>query len=113
VVGEGKVFVATGDGRLWAFPTDCHGDKCKPAWTANVRMALFEPTVANGVVYVGALNGYYLQGALFAFPTKCPGFCRPVLFQTVDGAIESAPIVADGVVYVGTLTGNLIAFGLP
>ena len=73
----------------------------------------FEPVIANGVVYVGSLNGYFLDGTLFAFPTKCSAFCRPLFYEAVDGAIESAPVVVNGVVYAGTLTGKLYAFGLP
>ncbi len=114
VVAGNTVFVATGDGVLWAFPTDCRGNKCSPRWTSTpTHQGFFEPVVANGVVYVGSINGYFLNGMLFAFPTECTGFCRPLFYQDVDGAIESAPVVVNGVVYAGTLTGKLYAFGLP
>lgn len=113
VVGDGTVFLATGDGRLWAFPTDCHGSHCDPLWRTIVGQALFEPVVANGVVYVGSLNFIYLKGTIYAFPTTCTKGCQPLFSQAVDGAIESAPVVVNGVVYAGTLTGQLYSFGLP
>lgn len=112
-VANGAVFVSSADGKLRAFPTSCGDNHCPPLWTAHLGgHSLFDPAVANGVVYAGALDGYYLYGTLFAFPVECPDPCRPLWSYDVDGAIEQPPTIAGGVVYVGTLTGNVYAFGL-
>ncbi len=113
VVGDGEVFLGTGDGRIWAFSTACKAAKCDPVWKSLILQAPFEPVVANGVVYVGTLNGFYFYGTIFAFPTTCTRPCKPLWTQEVVGAIESAPVVVNGVVYTGTLLGKMYAFGLP
>lgn len=112
-VANGTLFLSTFDGSLWSFPTECRRN-CNPHWRAWVGQNLYEPVVANGVVYAGSINGFYYYGTLYAFSTTCSGrVCQPLWTAEVEGAIESAPTVVNGVVYVGTLLGNLYAFALP
>lgn len=111
-IAAGVLYLTTGDGGLWAFATSCAASTCAPLWRTSVGQALFEPVVANGVVYVGSLNFFYTSGTLFAFPASCCDGCRPLWSQAVEGAIESPPTVAGGVVYAGTVIGRLYAFGL-
>jgi outer membrane protein assembly factor BamB len=74
---------------------------------------VFDPVVANGIVYVGSLNGIYTAGAVLAYPTRCEALCNPLWTASVEGAVESALSVVNGTIYAGTLTGALYTFGLP
>jgi outer membrane protein assembly factor BamB len=113
-VANGKVYASAADGKMRAFSTSCGGTHCHPVWTTHTPgSSLFDPVVANGVVYAGSLDFYYLFGSLFAFPEDCTSPCHPIWSYPVEGAIEHPPTVADGVVYVGTILGNVYAFGLP
>jgi outer membrane protein assembly factor BamB len=85
------------------------------AWTTTTGGAFYysSPAVANGVVYVGSV-----EGELYAFDaagaTGCSGApktCSPLWTATTGGAIySSSPAVANGVVYVGSDDGKLYAF---
>jgi len=88
----------------------------KTAWTTNVTSAVGNsPAVANGVVYVGSV-----QGKLYAFSaagtTGCSGTpktCTPLWTGAIGGGGQidfSSPAVAGGVVYVAATDGNLYAF---
>ncbi len=115
-VADGMVFLATAwDGILWAFPAGgCRGHDCAPAWkTTFGGQALYEPVVANGVVYVGTLDYYYVYGNLLAYPTHCSEGCAPLWSHPVTGAVEWAPTVVNGTLYAGTMLGILYAFSLP
>ena len=68
---------------------------------------LSSPAVANGVIYVGALNDtvYGLDASIGA-----------ALWSATVGSgngDDSSPAVANGMVYVGSTADNLNAFGLP
>jgi eukaryotic-like serine/threonine-protein kinase len=60
--------------------------------------------VANGVVYVGSLDGN-------VYALNAPTGARLWSFAT-GNEVESSPAVADGVVYAGSDNGNLYAFDL-
>jgi outer membrane protein assembly factor BamB len=63
-----------------------------------------EPTVANGVVYVGSAddNVYALNAETGA----------KLWSYTTDYGVYASRAVADGVVYVGSENGKVYAFGL-
>src|SRR5207237_5273885 len=64
------------------------------------------PAIANGVVYVGSVDG-----KLYAFPASCSTPCGFLWVSQPTGAsIYSSPAVANGVVYVGSNDRKLYAF---
>ncbi|MDQ1459761.1 MAG: eukaryotic-like serine/threonine-protein kinase [Actinomycetota bacterium] len=123
-VANGVVYVGDNDDKLYAFDaagsTNCSGapKKCSPLWTATrggggLGLDLASPTVANGVVYIGAS-----VGLLYAFDasgkTNCSGTpktCLPLwIAPTGSRLVWSSPVVVDGVVYVGSDDNRLYAF---
>jgi len=113
-VADGTLFIGSSAGRLYAFDgAGCGAPRCYPIWTAIPQQSVFDPVVANGIVYVGSLNGIYTAGAILAYPTRCEALCNPLWTASVEGAVESALSVVNGTIYAGTLTGALYTFGLP
>jgi len=100
------------DGRLNAFDAGgCGHAVCAPLWQGDAgKDSVLEssPTVADGVVYVGAFDG-----RLYAFDAQgCGGasLCQPLWTGKTGGSIESTPVVAGGRVYVGSDDGRLHVF---
>ena len=114
-VANGAAYVASGYGKLVAFAVaGCGQEICSPLWTsAPSGVSLFTPTVANGVVYVGALDFIYLQGDVLAYPTTCGNGCQPLATLVLGGANETPVAVAGGRVYATTVNGSIDSFGLP
>jgi outer membrane protein assembly factor BamB len=112
---NGVAYVTTGLGELVAFAVaGCGQAVCRPLWTsAPSGLSLFTPTIANGVVYVGALDFYYTRGDVLAYPTACTDGCRPLATLVLGGANETPVAVAGGRVYATTVNGNIDSFGLP
>jgi outer membrane protein assembly factor BamB len=112
---RGVAYVTSGDGRLVAFAVaGCGKTVCSPLWSsAPSGLSLFMPTIANGVVYVGALDGIYTQGDVLAYPTTCRDGCQPLATLILGGANETPVAVAGGRVYATTVNGNIDSFGLP
>jgi outer membrane protein assembly factor BamB len=81
------------------------------AWTATTGANVSSsPAVADGVVYVGSLDG-----TLNAYAVGCAsgaGTCTPIWTATISGAINSSPAVADGVIYVGSHDSKVYAFAV-
>ena len=114
VVAGSQLFVATGDGRLVAGPTDgvtgCSGSPvvCQPLWTASIAGESGRagtPAVANGVVYETFISAQTPTGTLAAFDangvTNCAGspkVCQPL--WTANVVAFWGVNVAGGVVYV-------------
>ena len=73
-------------------------------WTASTHSSILfsSPTVANGLVYVGAANGQ-----LYAFNAETGQ--QEWVFKT-GGPLYSSPAVANGLVYVGSSNDELYAF---
>lgn len=70
-------------------------------WQYSAEVDISSPAVANGVVYVGSIDGnvYALNARTGALVWQYP----------TGGYIQSSPAVANGVVYVGSEDGNLYA----
>jgi outer membrane protein assembly factor BamB len=117
-VADGKVFITSANFSLFAFDaaggSHCRGMPkwCKPLWTSDTQDAVNSPAVANGVVYVGSLNGVDAYGV--AGVTNCSGSkhrrCSPLWTGPTAGPTESGLAIANGVLYVGTRIGDLYAF---
>jgi outer membrane protein assembly factor BamB len=112
---HGVAYVASGNGELVAYAVaGCGQNVCSPLWTsAPSGLSLFTPTIANGVVYVGALDFIYTQGDVLAYPTACTDGCQPLATLVLGGANETPVAVAGGRVYATTVNGNIDSFGLP
>ena len=113
-VARGVAYVPSGRGELVAFAVaGCGETVCSPLWTsAPSGFTLFTPTIANGVVYVGALDFIYTQGDVLAYPTTCIDGCEPLATLILGGANETPVAVAGGRIYATTVNGNIDSFGL-
>ncbi len=62
------------------------------------------PAVANGVVYVGAQDGYvYAVNAMTG----------ELLWRVAAGTyVDASPVVVNGMLFVATYDGNVLAFSL-
>ena len=114
-VAHGVAYVTSGNEELVAFAVaGCGQTVCSPLWTsAPSGLSLFTPTIANGVVYVGALDFYYTHGDVLAYPTACTDGCQPLATLVLGGANETPIAVAGGRVYATTVNGSIDSFGLP
>ena len=63
------------------------------------------PTVAGGMVYIGASDG-----RLYVFSATCRSNCQPLWDFATGNSIDSSASVANGMVYVGSEDGSLYAF---
>jgi outer membrane protein assembly factor BamB len=112
-VADGKLYVGTNDG-LFTFDangsTNCAGSPktCAPISTTSGPLGLAPPTVANGVVYVGSVDG--TLDTLQACSTVGPD-CTPLIGSVATGAAVGSPVVAGGAVYVRSGT-NVQAYRL-
>ena len=113
-VARGVAYVTTGRGELVAFAVaGCGATTCSPLWTsAPSGLSLFTPTVANGVVYVGALDFIYTQGDVVAYPATCRDGCARLATLELGGANETPLVVAGGRIYATTVNGNIDSLGL-
>src|SRR4029434_5017272 len=86
-VAGGVAYVTSGFGELVTFAVaGCGEAECSPLWTsAPSGVSLFTPTIANGVVYVGALDFIYTQGDVVAYPTTCVDGCQPLATLDLRG----------------------------
>jgi len=114
-VARGVAYVTSGDEKLVAFAVaGCGQTECSPLWTsAPAGITLFTPTIANGVVYVGALDFIYLHGDVLVYPTMCVNGCHARARLVLGGANETPVAVAGGRVYATTVNGSIDSFGLP
>lgn len=116
-VANGVVYVGSqtdensNDGKLNAFSAEgCGQSVCAPLWQGDAgpdSILESSPTVADGVVYVGAFDG-----KLYAFNADGCGqtLCQPLWTGQTGGSIESTPTVYKGMVFVGSDDGKLYAF---
>ena len=113
-VARGVAYLSSGNGELVAFAVaGCGQTVCKPLWTsAPSGFSLFTPTIANGVVYVGALDFIYTQGDVLAYPATCVDGCQPLATLILGGANETPVAIAGGRIYATTVNGDIDSFGL-
>jgi outer membrane protein assembly factor BamB len=121
-VGNGKVYIGSGDDLLYVFDANgCNQPTCTALWrgeAVGAQAALVSsPTVANGLVYVGENNGmvevYNADGCN-------QSICLPVtqLLTNNEQIVSSSPTVVNGTVYFGSAdqfnspTGRLYVFKL-
>lgn len=85
-----------------------------PANVASLRPLSFSatggsivssPVVADGIVYVGSLDGRF-----YAFDATCQGDCLPLWSYPTGARIFSSPAIANGMVYVGSENHIFYAF---
>ena len=105
-VANGRVYIGSGDGLLYAFDANgCNQPTCTALWrgeAVGAQAALISsPTVANGLVYVGENNGmvevYDANGC-------SDSICLPVtqLHVNNEPIVSSSPTVVNGTVYFGS-----------
>ena len=111
---HGVAYVTSGNGELVAFAAaGCGQAVCSPLWTsAPSGFSLFTPTIANDVVYVGALDFIYTEGDVLAYPTTCVDGCQSLATLNLGGANETPVAVAGGRVYATTVNGSIDSFEL-
>lgn len=114
-VARGVAYLASGRGELVAYAVaGCGSAVCGPLWKSKPSgFALFSPTVANGVVYIGALDFTYTQGDVLAYTADCIEGCRPLATFDLGGANETPVAIAGGRIYATTVNGNIDSLDLP
>jgi eukaryotic-like serine/threonine-protein kinase len=90
-VAGSTVYLPEGDGTLAAFPVQC-STYCTPLWTSSIGGFVSDPSIANGVVYVGTDN------AIDAFDANT----GTNLFDIPTGATTQPPAIANAAVYAST-----------
>jgi outer membrane protein assembly factor BamB len=90
-VAGSTVYLPEGDGTLAAFPVAC-STYCSPSWTVFIGGFVSDPSIANGVVYVGTDN------AIDTFDAATGAN----LFNIPTGAPTQPPAIANGAVYATT-----------
>jgi outer membrane protein assembly factor BamB len=122
-VYKGRVYIGLEFGVGVFRAAGCGQPNCAPSWldfgTGTQADVLSSPTVANGVVYAGKMNGEVL--AWKAGP--CGQFvCNQIWsFLTQDPIVNSSPTVVNGTLYIGgsnkfapeSSAGRLYVFSLP
>ena len=102
---EGIVLVGSDDGNLYAF--DMTGDAIGKKWSYPTGGRIWStPTVGNGTVYFGSMDGNIYALSLEEGLTQAERLKWK--YQT-DGAIVSKPLLLDGMVIVGSFDKKLYA----
>jgi outer membrane protein assembly factor BamB len=98
-VGDDRVYVAHGDGHLYAL--DTAGDVQWSFWAWNALDT--QPAVADGAVYAGCVDTF-----LYALD---PASGERLWEFATEARVEGAPAVVDGHVFVASSDGRLYALG--
>jgi outer membrane protein assembly factor BamB len=98
-VANGRVFVGSDSGRLYAF-----GTGGATLWSASIGGGAVRssPAVDGSLVVVGSDHGYIQARSVWNGSLKWS--------HKVGGSVTSPPLIADGRVYVGTRGGMFFAF---
>jgi outer membrane protein assembly factor BamB len=105
-VANGTAFLTEGDGTLAAFPAQC-SSLCNPSWTVPLGGFVSEPSVANGIVFVGTDSD-----------AKTFDASNGTQLSTIStgSSPAQAPAIANGLVYVSTFDfthgGRISAYAL-
>jgi len=103
-VGDGYVFVGSVDGTVAAFPLTCgdRGAVCRPSWSISGLGRLPNPSLVDGVLFVGST---WAVNQLLAFDARCGasgGSCAPLwTYQTTDLGAFLQPTATDGFAVYG------------
>jgi outer membrane protein assembly factor BamB len=96
-VVDGRVFVGSDDGSLYAFGTG--GARL---WAKNIGGKVrSSPAVSNGIVYVGS-DGGYVQARRVKDGSL-------VWSRRFSKGVTSSPLIAEGRVYIGSRNGDFVA----
>jgi outer membrane protein assembly factor BamB len=119
----GRVYIGLEDDVGVFNAAGCGQPNCGPLWldfgTGTQAAILSSPTIANGVVYAGKMNGDVL--AWRAGPCG-QSVCNQIWsFRTQDPIVNSSPTVVNGILYIGgsnnlapeNTAGRLYVFALP
>ena len=102
IVAEGKLFVGTHAGNLYAL----RADSGEPQWCFKTDGAfLHSPACAEGLVFAGSTDGN-----LYALNINM-GETAWSLFAGVGG-FSAAPVITQGTIYIGTRAGDFLAVSL-
>ncbi|MFN4180546.1 MAG: PQQ-binding-like beta-propeller repeat protein, partial [Armatimonadota bacterium] len=102
IVAEGKVFVATHNGSLYAL----NAETGEPIWRFKANDAfLHSPAFEEGLVVVGSTDG-----CLYALDSQT-GKLRWWLFVS-NGGFSASPTIANETVFIGSRSGDFIAVDL-
>ena len=97
-VANGRVFIGSDDGRLYAF-----GVGGGPLWSASIGGPVrSSPAVDNGIVVVGSDHGKIQARSVSNGALRWS--------HDVQGSVTAPPLIADGRVYIGTRGGTFFAF---
>jgi len=109
-VDGNRVFVASTDEHVYAFPTSC-SNPCSSAWTSALAGGEFHassPETFDGDVFVAATDG-----KVYAYPESCSATCNPLwVSKATGGPIYGSPAVDDGMVFVGSSDDTLYAYSV-
>jgi outer membrane protein assembly factor BamB len=119
----GRVYIGLEDTVAVFSASGCGQPNCAPLWldfgTGTQAAILSSPAIANGVVYVGKMNGEVLAWQA----GSCGQFvCNQIWsFRTQDPIVNSSPSVVNGILYIGgsnnlapeDTAGRLYVFALP
>jgi hypothetical protein len=110
VVRDGRVFVGSASGQVYAFPAVCEASGCPPEWVGVAGEGpVSRPAVNDDFVYV-------TSDRLYAFPAGCATedlACPPAWSAEVPGGPAAGPpAIGGGLVLVGSAStrGGVMAF---
>lgn len=97
------MYINSDNGTLYALRANDGSKIWQAYFGSGTDHADTSPAVADGVVYVGARNGYYAFNA--SDGSQIWVFNSPYSARQLTGYVYSSPAVADGVVYFGFCDG--------
>lgn len=113
-VGDGRVYVGSTDGVVTVFPQACGrgGQACRPAWSIPDLGLLPNPSLVDGVLFVGSS---WATRQLLAFDADCGASgstCSPLWrFMPSDLGAFVQPTASDGSGTLFAATGDLAGGG--
>jgi outer membrane protein assembly factor BamB len=106
-IADNIVYVCSEYGALYALNAS-DGTK---VWQANIGSGMDHaddsPAVANGIVYIGARNGYYAFNATDG--SQVWFFTSPYSTRQLTGYVYSSPAVSGNVIYFGSIDSYVFA----
>ncbi len=111
VVFDGRVFIGSSSGLVYALPTECATALCEPEWVGEAGDGpVSEPAVNDDFVYV-------TSDRLYAFPSGCgtgDRVCAPVWTADIPGRLSAGPpAIGGGLVVVTSSAGGGGVYAFP